>query len=47
MMPEPSPTSVVGGTGQSTTDPYACSFDDWMNLFASDVNGDGDINEDD
>lgn len=47
-IPDPSPTTVVGGgTGQSTTDPYACSFNDWMNLFASDVNGDGQTNEDD
>ncbi len=47
-MPEPSPTTVVGGgTGQSTTDPYACDFTDWMNLFASDVNGDGQTNFDD
>ena len=48
MIPEPSPTTVVGGgTGQSTTDPYACSFADWQNLFASDVNGDGQTNFDD
>ena len=46
MIPEPSPTTVVGGgTGQSTTDPYACDYNDWLNLFASDVNGDGDITE--
>ena len=41
-IPDPSPTTVVGGgTGQSTTDPYACDFNDWMNLFAQDYNGDG------
>jgi hypothetical protein len=44
-IPDPQPTTVVGGgTGQSTTDPYACSFGDWMNLFASDVNEDGQTN---
>jgi hypothetical protein len=44
-IPDPQPTTVIGGgTGQSTTDPYACDFNDWMNLFASDVNGDGQTN---
>ena len=48
MMPEPTSDVVTGGgTGQSTTDPYACDFDDWMNLFASDVNGDGQTDFDD
>ncbi len=47
-MPTPEPTTVIGGgTGQSTTDEYACDFNDWMTLFASDVNGDGQTNEDD
>lgn len=47
-MDEPQPTTVVGGaTGQSTTEEYACSFTDWMNLFARDVNGDGATNFDD
>ena len=46
-MPEPSPTTVVGGgTGQSTTDPYACDFTDWMNLFAQDYNDNGIDNDD-
>ncbi len=46
MMPTPEPTTVIGGgTGQSTTDPYACDYNDWQNLFASDVNGDNEINE--
>ena len=40
MMPEPTSDVVTGGgTGQSTTDPYACSFDDWMNLFATELDG--------
>ena len=47
MMPEPSPTSVVGGTGQSTTDPFACDFNDWLNLFAVDLDNDGDTDRDD
>ena len=46
MIPEPSPTSVVGGgTGQSTTDEYACSYKDWQTMFARDVDEDGDIDE--
>ena len=46
MMPEPSPTSLVGGgTGQSTTDVYVCSYEDWQNMFARDVIEDGDIDE--
>ena len=45
-IPDPQPTTVVGGgTGQSTTDPYACDFADWMNLFASDLNNDNNIDE--
>ena len=47
VMPEPSPTTVVGGgTGQSTTDPYACSFAEWMTLFAQDYNSNGIDNDD-
>ena len=48
MMPDPSPTAVVigGGTGQSTTDPYACDYNDWLNLFAVDYNGNGYDNDD-
>ena len=47
MIPDPSPTTVIGGgTGQSTTDPYACDFVDWSNLFAQDYNGDGIDNND-
>jgi len=41
-MPTPQPTTVVGGgTGQSTTDPFACDYDTWLSLFAVDYNGDG------
>ena len=48
LMPDPEPTTVTGGgTGQSTTDPYACDFNDWMTMFASDVNGDETIDETD
>ena len=46
-MPTPEPTTVIGGgTGQSTTDPYACDYNDWMNLFATDYNNNG-FDEDD
>ena len=34
-------TVIGGGTGQSTPDVFACSYEDWRNLFASDFNGDG------
>ena len=41
MIPEPSPTTVVGGgTGQSTTDPYPCSFQDWLTMYAQDLDDD-------
>ena len=41
LMPDPEPTTVTGGgTGQSTTDPYACGYDDWVTMFAQDYNGD-------
>jgi len=44
-MPTPQPTTVVGGgTGQSTTDPFACDYDTWLNLFAGDYNNDGETN---
>ncbi len=46
MIPEPSPTTVVGGgTGQSTTDPYPCEYEEWLTLFAYDYTGDGNINK--
>ena len=46
MMPTPTPAIVTGGgTGQSTTDPYACSYEDWQTMFARDVDEDGDIDE--
>ena len=48
MIPTPEPTTVIGGgTGQSTTDPYACDFNEWMSLFASDIDGDNDTDFDD
>ena len=34
-------TVIGGGTGQSTTNVFACTFEQWMTLFASDFNGDG------
>jgi hypothetical protein len=34
-------------TGQGTTDPYPCSFADWQHLFGTDLNNDGNIDEDD
>ena len=47
-IPDPSPTTVVGGgTGQSTTDPYPCSFTDWQTLFEYDYDSDGDEDFDD
>ena len=47
-MPTPQPTSVTGGeTGQSGYQPFACSFNDWMNLFAADKDNDGDTDFDD
>ena len=47
-MPTPTPGTVVGGgTGQSTTDPYACSYADWLNLFAGEYDGQEGINEND
>ncbi len=40
LMPTPEPTTVIGGgTGQSTTDPYPCSFSDWQTLFGEDLDG--------
>ena len=48
LMPDPEPTTVTGGgTGQSTTDPYACGYDDWVTMFASDLNNDGNMDETD
>ena len=33
---------IGGGTGQTTTDPYPCSYDDWLVLFSDDYDYDGD-----
>ena len=42
MIQDPSPTTVIGGgTGQSTTDPYACDQATWMQLFAVDYDNNG------
>ena len=30
-----------GGTGQSTTDPYPCDYDDWLAMFAVDYDNNG------
>ena len=47
-MPTPEPTTVTGGeTGQSGYKPFACDFSDWLNLFAVDKDGDGDMDRDD
>ena len=35
------------GTGMGGQEPFPCTYDDWLNAFASDVNGDDEINEDD
>ena len=35
------------GTGQSTIDPYPCSFADWQTMFSSDVNQDETIDFED
>ena len=44
LMPDPEPTTVTGGaTGQSTTDPYPCSFTDWQTMFEGDYDFDGDV----
>lgn len=34
-------TVIGGGTGQSSTDIWACSFEDWMTMYGEDLNGDG------
>lgn len=31
---------IGGGTGQSTTDPWPCSFEEWETMFCEDYNGD-------
>ena len=38
---------IGGGTGQSTTDPYPCSFEDWKIMFEDDYDLDEDIDFDD
>ncbi len=39
---------VIGpGTGQSTTDPYACSYEEWQDLFEGDYDYDADLDFDD
>ena len=30
-------------TGQGSTDPFPCSFDDWQHVFGTDLNNDGNI----
>ena len=48
LMPDPEPTTVTGGgTGQSTTDPYPCSFADWQTMFGQDMDDDEDIDMND
>lgn len=42
---EDDPTVIGGGTGQSTTDPFPCTFETWLSLFAADENGDTLMNE--
>ncbi len=46
--PDPTdPVIVVPGSGQGGEDPFACSFDDWMTGFKSDITGNGTIDFDD
>ena len=42
-IPEPTPTSVVGGgTGQGTPDgPVACNYEQWLNEYAVDYDNNG------
>lgn len=50
LIPDPDPSGddvIGGGTGQSTTDPYPCSFADWQIMFAEDYDLDEDIDFDD
>ncbi len=43
--PDPNdPTIIGGGTGGNTTNPYPCTFDEWLNDFGEDYNFDGSIN---
>jgi hypothetical protein len=45
---EPGDDIVIGGgSGQSTTDPYPCSYKDWLTLFADDYDLDDDVDFDD
>lgn len=46
--PDPEDPSIIGGgTGSGTTNPYPCSFNDWMNDFGEDFTGDSLINWED
>ena len=33
------------GSGQTTTDPFEVDFNDWMDLFAKDLNNDEEVDE--
>ena len=42
MISTPEPTTVIGGgSGQSSTDPYPCSYEEWLTLFSDDYDLDG------
>lgn len=46
--PDPTdPVIVVPGSGQGGLDPFACSFEDWLSGFKSDINGDANIDFED
>lgn len=38
---------IGGGTGQTSTDIWACSFEEWQTMFGDDINKDGQIDFDD
>lgn len=38
---------IGGGTGQTTTDPFECTFAEWQTLFADDYDLDDDVDFDD
>ena len=42
------PDPEIGpGSGDSTDDPFACSYEDWLSMFEGDYDGDGDTDFDD
>lgn len=46
--PDPTnPVVIGGGTAESTTDPFPCTYDEWWDMFGSDNNGDSQIDEKD